>query len=140
MTATYAQVRAGLAAAVTAGTDLDAHPRGERHQMPPAPCALVLRAETDHRLTFSDTKTHGFFKVQVLVQANNTDASVDALDEYAAPYGDRSVTLAVADGDNWPDDLVDYAQVQLVGPILEATPAGGQETYLMIELDVEVVW
>lgn len=138
--ATYLEVREGLARAIELGVGLAAYPRGERYQSASPPCALILRAETDHRLTFSDTRTHGFFKVQVVERANDADSAIDALDEYAAPTGSRSITAAVADGDNWTDNLVDYAQVQLVGPILEATPAGGQETYLMIEFDVEVVW
>lgn len=135
---TYAEVRQGLADAVNAGTGLRAFAYGEADTIN-APCAMVVAAETDPRLTFGDTNTHDFFKVQVFVRATSTRAAVESLDEFRT-QGPRSMALAVADGDNWTDNLVHYAQVQLIGPVLEATPAGGQERYLMTEYDVEVVW
>lgn len=135
----YQDVREGLAKAVTAGAQLRAFPYGEADTLV-APCAMVVRSETDPRLTFGDSKTHGFFKVQVLTRATSDRAATVLLDEWCSSTGSRSVVAAIQDGDNWTDGLVDYAQVQLVGPVLEATRAGGQERYLMCEIDVEVVW
>lgn len=138
--ASFDDIRNALATAVQDGTGLRSYPYGEAGDMSP-PCAAVYRDDVDPRYVFGDGATHGFFKVRVYMPSLATSQAVRELDEYAtATEGGQSVPLAVANEDNWPDDLIHHAQVQAIAGIQVGFLNGQQEQYLMQEFDVEVVW
>lgn len=65
-------------------------------------------------------------------------AGQKAMDERLDPTGDGSIIAAIRDGENWPDELVDYADVTLVGDTYERQL--GDALYLAVDLTIEVCW
>jgi hypothetical protein len=136
MTVTLAQVHEGLAAAVRTVLPCDAFESDKLN----VPCAQVVAPAYDPRLVFSGAKQVYPFKVRVYGSRTVPEATYEAMCEYRAAHGTKSLVLAIADGDNWTVS-VDYAQVVLVGEFLTAEiPAGSGAWYLAFELDVEVVF
>ena len=133
---TIAQARLGLATAIQVGTGLRTEPL--TLDSVNAPCAQVFRAEMDPRMVFSGSKAQFNFRVRVFMGRASEIAAQEAIDDLCELSGATSLAAAVADGDNWTDGLVDYAQVVRIGETGVAN-IGGIE-YLMAEFDVEVVW
>lgn len=134
--ATIAQVRTALASAVTDGTGLRAEPLVLDSVN--APVAEVVRRPMDPRYIFSGTKANYALTVRVYWPRTAERTAQEGLDRLCEIQGPGSMVAAVEDGANWPDDLVDYAQVVRVGAVL-AVERGGVE-YLVVDFDVEVVW
>ena len=132
---TIAQVRQGLADAITAGTGL----RGEAivHDSINAPCFEVVRKEMDPRMIFSGAKAQYQFTVRVFQGRTSVIAAQEAIDDLCEINGDGSLLQAVETSSNW-DITIDYAEVTRIGETGGAE-RGGIE-YLMVEFDVEVVW
>jgi hypothetical protein len=103
-----------------------------------APMAMVDRRAMDPRLVFSTTPAAYQFRVICLFGRTAERSGQMAMDSYLDLSGERSVLLAVQNTNNWPDDLVNYAQVTQVGDTYEFR--SGEALYLAVDLDVEVVW
>lgn len=133
---TVAEVRDALAIAVRDGCGLRtiAYPSDNL----PVPCAVVSRLEMDPRMVFGKATATYPFRVMVFVGRIAEKASQKKLDILTEATGSGSLVVAVEDGDNWPDGLVDYCSVTLIGQPLEAAVA--EETYLAVAFDIEVVF
>jgi hypothetical protein len=131
--ATIAQVREALAAAVeVTGLECKAHPK----DLINPPVAHIMRPAFDPRVVFSGARQRLLFKIRVYVKRAAEAGGDELLDEYCDVTGQRSVYAAVQNGDNWPDDLIHYAEVQLIGETGIYETGGVQ--YLGAEIDVEV--
>jgi hypothetical protein len=132
---TVAQVRDGLAEAITNGCGLRAS--GYVLDTIAAPCAHVFRREMDPRLVFSKAKAEYRFGVRVFVGRIAEKPAQQRLDELTEASGAGSLVVAVEDSDNWPV-TVDYAVVTLIGEPQQVTVA--DEVFLAVDFDVEVVF
>lgn len=135
MTISIEDVRGGLADAVKNGAGLRCTPYMVSDVNPP--CAMVDRRAMDPRLVLDPSKSAYPFRVVVFAGNISGTAAQKAIDKYCATTGAESVKAAIEDGDNWSAQ-VDYAQVVLIGDSQERTV--GANTYLTVEIDVEVVW
>ena len=98
----------------------------------------VLRREFDPRMVFGQTKVPYPFLVRFFFNGSAETSAQQEIDTLCDIAGYGSFLAAVQDEANWPDDLVDYAQVVNVGDIGE-TSIGGAD-YLTVDFDIEVVW
>lgn len=131
---TIADVRQSIAQCVeTTGLRCSAYITDQRNP----PCAQVLRKEYDPRFVFSAAKTTYLFTVLVFAARAAEVVSAKQLDGYGEPDGVGSLTAAIQNSDNW-DVTVDFAQVIQVGA--ETVMEIGGQQFLVVELDVEVVW
>ncbi len=103
-----------------------------------AGCGYVLRREFDPRMVFGQTKVVYPYLVRFFFNGSAEASAQQEIDTLCDIAGYGSFLAAVQDEANWPDDLVDYAQVTLVGDIGE-TSIGGAD-YLTVDFDIEVVW
>jgi hypothetical protein len=132
---TLAEVHAGLADAVSTVLNCDPYESDKIN----VPGAQVVAPPYDPRMVFSGGKTVYPFKVRVYGSRTIPEATFEAMCAYREASGTKSLVAAIQDGDNWPDDLVDYAQVQQVGEFQSIEiPAGQGAWYLAFEIDVEV--
>lgn len=105
------------------------------------PCAQVVAPAYDPRLVFSGAKQVYPFKVRVYGSRTIPEATFEEMCKYRGPTGALSIVAAIQNEDLWPDDLVDYAQVQLVGEFAELEiPQGSNAWYIAFEIDVEVLF
>lgn len=133
---TTREVRQALADAV-ATTGLECHTYARDAYA--VPCAYVSRREADPRMVLQQGKQMQNFTVVLMMPRNEPEMAQEILDEYCELTGKRSVLAAVQDGDNWPDALVDYAQVTQIGALVEwRSETDGP--FLSVPIDVEVVW
>ena len=133
MTTTF-EVREAMAEAITDGTGLRASSLFT--DTVNAPIAIVMRQEFDPRFVFSGVKSVYQYQVTIYVDRVNERAGQIALDEYVETTGAASVIAAIQDEDNWPADLIDYAQVTNVSAV--SAVAVNESQYLAVALDVEV--
>lgn len=132
-----ADVRAALAEAVQTGSGLRCYP----YLMDTinAPCAFVERRAMDPRMVFGQSKAIYPLQVRVFLPRDSERQSQIDLDELAdVQGGERSLIAAVQDGDNWPDNLVDYVEVVRVNDT--ALVDVGGVTYITTAFDLEVCW
>lgn len=132
---TTATVRDALATAITTGSGLAASPYQLDSVVPP--CAHVFRREMDPRMIFTGAKSTYEFGVRIFTGRFDEVEAQRLLDELVETSGERSVVAAIQDGDNWTA-TIDYAQVVLIGEPVGRTLA--DETFMTVDLDVEVVW
>jgi hypothetical protein len=103
--------------------------------------AQVVAPAFDPRLVLQGSKAVYPFKVRVYASRTAPEATFKNMCQYRDVTGAKSLVLAINTGANWPDDLVDYAQVQQVGEFqVVEIPAGSGAVYLAFELDVEVLY
>ncbi len=133
---TIAEVRDGLCLAIRSGCGMRAIPYAL--DTLPAPCAVVTRMEMDPRMVLSKAKAAYPFKVSVFAFRAAEKSAQKKLDVLTEATGDGSFVVAVEDGANWPDDLVDYCSVTSIGEPYQAVIA--EETYLAVDFDIEVVF
>lgn len=134
---TVADVRDGMAQAITNGCGLRVVPYVT--DSVPAPCAVISRSEMDPRMVFAKASAAYQFNVRVYVGRIAEKASQKKLDELAEATGTGSLVVAVEDGDNWTDGLVDYASVTRIGEIPQVALIA-DEAYLTTDFDIEVVF
>lgn len=103
-----------------------------------APAAQVSRGAMDPRMVFSGGTNAYAFTITVFVSLTAGIDAQQAMDRYCETSGAWSVKAAVELETNWPDGLVDYAQVTEIGA-LEVTPVVELE-YLTTQFEIEVVW
>ena len=132
---TVTEVRDDLAAVITTGTGLRAAPLVQDIMV--APIAVVSRRPFDPRMVLQQAKAAYQFTVTIYVDRTDERAAQRALDTYCELSGTGSVIAAIQTGSNW-SVTVDYAQVTQVGDV---TPVvAGESNYLIVQLDVEVVF
>lgn len=136
MTATIAEVRTALADCLRTigGLEVNAY---QTDQIV-APAAQVSRGAMDPRMVFSGATNAYKFTVVVFVSRTVEVDGQQAIDRYCEVAGAWSVKSAVESEANWPDALIDYAQVTEIGA-LEVTEVAGSE-YLVTQFEIEVVW
>ncbi len=133
---TIAAVRAALAEAASVdGCPVAEHPSDAFD----APGGYVNRMAYDPRLVFTGSKYLVPFRVWVCVTGVDPVAAGVALDPLVDLSAEVNVPAAIQDEDNWPDDLVDYVQVVLIGELTEVRQEVGDK-YFGIPIDVEVCW
>lgn len=98
----------------------------------------VLRREFDPRMVFSEAKSMRPFMVRFYLNAASPESAQQDIDALCDITGTESFVAAIQNGTNWPDDLVDYAQVVNVGEINDSTVDG--TNYFTVDFDIEVVW
>lgn len=98
----------------------------------------VMRREFDPRMVFGGTKVTYPFMVRFYFLAVSVESAQQDIDTLCDVAGDGSFRAAVQNGENWPADLVDYAQVTNVGEINDSTVDG--TNYFTVDFDIEVVW
>lgn len=130
---TIAQVRDGLADAITAGCGLRAS--GYMTDNVPHPVAHVFRGEMDPRMVMGKAKAAYPFIARVFVGRAAEVAAQKRLDELTEPTGAGSLVAAVEDGDNWSVD-VDYAVVTSIGAVQNVLIA--DESVLFVDFEIEV--
>ena len=134
---TIKQARAGLAAAVLAGTSIRCDDY-ETDQIV-APCFQVGRNPFNPQLAQgSQTKAEHHFRVRHYVPRTADKQAQEQLDSAAETSGATSLKVAVETSSNWGSVDVDYAEVVEVGEIVEVSR--GDAVYLMVEYDVRVVF
>jgi hypothetical protein len=133
---TIAEVRAALATAAS----LDACPIYEHpSDVFDAPGGYVTRMAYDPRLVFSGSKFVVPFRVWVCVSGADPVAAGVALDPLIDLSAAVNVPAAIQDEANWPDQLIDYAEVVQIGELTEVRQEVGDK-YFGIPIDVEVCW
>jgi hypothetical protein len=132
---TVAEVRDSLAEAITTATGLRCSALVPDQMV--APIAVISRREFDPRYVFTGDRATYLFRVTIYADRTNERVAQIALDEYTELSGELSVLAAIQDGDNWTA-TIDYAQVTLIGEVQSTAIAESQ--YLVVSLDVEVVW
>lgn len=142
---TIADVRYGLATAVSEGTKTPNRPFGvhcDEYLQDLAlnpPYAEIVRREMDPRYVFSGAKAQYQFTVRTYWPVTNERAAQVEMDELCDPLSTEGIVAAVEDETNWPSTVtVDYAQVVLVGEQVVVERAG--VPYFMVPFDVEVVF
>lgn len=103
----------------------------------PAPCATVTWREMDPRLVLSEAKSAYSLLVRLWVPRTSERAGQDWLDDACEVSGATSVIAAIQTGSNWTQ-TIDYAVVTLIGEVEER--AKGDDVFLTVDLDVEIVW
>lgn len=103
------------------------------------PVAMVNRPAYDPRLVLGNERVAVEFTVTVYMQRDIEVAAQTLLEEYADPFGPKSIRQAIEDETNWPDQLVHYAQVINIGEVGITRIAEGIE-YLSAVITVEVCW
>lgn len=132
---TVTEVRDDLAAVITAGTGLRAAPLVQDVMV--APIAVVSRRPFDPRMVLSQASAAYQFTVTIYVDRTDERAAQRALDGYCELSGTTSVLAAIQNGSLWTKD-VDYAQVVQIGDVVPVVV--GESNYLIVQLDVEVVF
>lgn len=132
---TMRDARYALAEAIENGADV----RASAYQADNvnAPCAHVFRRSMDPRMVFSGAKSTYLLGVRLFASRMAEVDAQELLDEWTEPAGSTSVVAAIQNGANWAVD-VDYAQVTQIGDVQQLTI--GDETFLIVDLDVEVVY
>jgi hypothetical protein len=134
---TLAQVHEALAGAVATVLPCDPYETDKLNNL----SAQVVAPAYDPRLVLQGSKAAYPFKVRVYASRTTPEATFKNMCQYREATGPKSLIAAIQDGDNWPDGLVDYAQVQQVGEFqVVEIPAGSGAVYLAFELDVEVLY
>lgn len=132
---TVTEVRDDLAAVITAGTGLRAAPLVQDIMV--APIAVVSRRPFDPRMVLQQAKAAYQFTVTIYVDRTDERAAQRALDAYCELSGATSVLAAIQNGSLW-SKTVDYAQVTQIGDVVPVV--AGESNYLIVQLDVEVVF
>ena len=132
---TVAQVRDELADVITTGAGLRATPLVQDTLI--APIAVVSRRPFDPRMVLQQAKAAYQFTVTIYVDRTDERAAQRALDTYCELSGTGSVIAAIQTGSNW-SVTVDYAQVTQIGDVVPVV--AGESNYLIVQLDVEVVF
>lgn len=102
------------------------------------PCAFVDIDEYDPRMVFgADTATYPF-RVYVYYGRLAERSVQERIDRLRAPSGSGSLTAAVRDEANWPDQLIHYCSVTRIGRPMITEIAG--EQLFVVEFDLEVVF
>lgn len=140
-----ADVRRGIAYAVTEGTKTANRPEGVhcdaylRDGSIFDPYAEVVRLEMDPRMVFSGAKNQYQLRLRFYWSITNELAAQEEMDELCDPGGESGIVAAIENDELWPSDVtVDYAQVTLVGEQVVVDRAG--VPYFMVPFDIEVVW
>jgi hypothetical protein len=137
VTATIADVRAGLADAVLASGLERCQPYLLDLVNPPE--AHIGKGPMDPNFVFTNAKSAYAFRITLFMPRAPAEASQAAIDEYCEVNGERSIRAAIANGANWPDNLVDYAKVTQISEVFVSDRSDGSQ-YLAVNIDVEVVW
>ena len=103
-----------------------------------APCVMVDRRQMDPRHVFGGTVTVYRFRLLAYFARTDLRSAQTLMDECCDVTGARSITAAVQDGANWPDNLIHTVSVVNVGDTYEREVAG--VAYLTVEFDIEVTW
>ena len=103
----------------------------------PAPCATVSIMPFDPRLVFGESVSSYQLQVRLWVPRTSERAGQDMLDDWAEMSGSSSVVAAIQTTSNW-SQTIHYASVTQIGEIVEIAKA--DDTFLTIDIDVEVVW
>lgn len=124
-----------LAGAVsTTGLRCRAHPSDQIN----TPEGHVMHRPFDPRLTLGGSPKRAMpLRVRVFV-TRELRAGHLVLWDLMEQTGPTSIIDAINDGDNWPDDLVDYAEVVNVGEPVETT--NGDTLFVSVDFDVDVVF
>jgi hypothetical protein len=136
VTATFVEVRDALASAASeCGINFQVYPDDAFD----APGGYVTYEPFDPRLVFSGAKVTVTFRLWVCAVGVDPPAAGLVLDGLMDPFATTGVTAAVQDEANWPDDLVDYAQVVQVGAFTEVRQNADSRVF-GVPIDVEVCW
>jgi hypothetical protein len=134
---TIAEVRDGIASAITTGCDLRAV--AYLSDNIPHPVAVVEPLPFDPRTILSESKSAHQFRVRVYVGRTAERSAQIKLDELREVTGATSLTAAVQDEDNWPTaGMVDYAMVTSIGGMQIATIA--DEQLMVVDFEIEVMF
>ena len=136
MTTTIGDVREAAAAAITVATDLRAFAYLSEILAPP--CAYISPVDFDPRMVMGSGVTTYPFQVRLFFAAEADQQMQKLIDQYRDVSGTLSITVALQDGTNWPDNLVQSVSVTRVGELQRVDWQG--VAYLIFELDFDVIW